>query len=191
MSSSGARTRTELAADYPDKEWRDRFLDLRTLVHILAHSIIPSDFKASDELNRAIVLSDSGKKLRHQLVANESVETKDANLLCLLTLTHVDPLIDIERIDMGKLVDAVSEMVREKRILYPMIFGRGLYDEAVRLFPEERYELKHGDTMRLLQDKPQGIYPRWALPLRPVRAPSAGIRSRSAPVHGHSPAALQ
>lgn len=158
MSSSGARTRTELAADYPDHEWRDRFLDLRTLVHILTHSIIPSDFKASDELNRAIVLSDSGKKLRHQLVANESVETKDANLLCLLTLTHVDPLIDIERIDMGKLVDAVSEMIRDKRILYPMVFGRGLYDEAVSIFPEERDELKHGDTMRLLQDKPQGVF---------------------------------
>lgn len=158
MSSSGARTRTELAAEYPDSAWRERFLDLRTLVHILTHSIIPADFKASDEVNRAILLSESGKKLRHQLVANESVETKDANLLCLLTLTHVDPLIDIERIDMAKLVGAISELIREKRILYPMIFGRGLYDAAVELFPEERGELKHGDTMRLLQDKPQGVF---------------------------------
>ncbi|MFB8891846.1 hypothetical protein [Microbacterium plantarum] len=158
MSSSSARTRAELAAYYPDKRWRERFLDLRTLVHILSHSIIASDFKVSDELNRAIVLSDSGKKLRHQLVANESVETKDANLLCLLTLTHVDPLIDIDRIDMTKLVAAVSDMIRDKRILYPMIFGRGLYDAAVALIPEERDELKHGDTMRLLLDKPQGVF---------------------------------
>lgn len=158
VSSSGARTRTELAADYPESEWRERFLDLRTLVHILTHSIIPSDFKASDDLNRAILLSESGKKLRHQLIATESVETKDANLLCLLTLTHVDPLIDIDRIDMVALVEAVADMVREKRILYPMIFGRGLYDEAAVLIPEERRELKHGDTMRLLQDKPQGVF---------------------------------
>ncbi len=158
MSSSGARTRVELAADYPDKEWRERFLDLRTLVHILTHSIITSDFKASDELNRAILLSDSGKKLRHQLVANESVETKDANLLCLLSLTHVDPLIDIERIDLSKLEEAISDMIRDKRILFPMVFGRDLYDEAVRIAPEERRELKHGDTMRLLQDKPQGVF---------------------------------
>ena len=158
MSSSGARTRTELAADYPSSEWRERFLDLRTLVHILTHSIIPSDFKASDELNRAIILSESGRKLRHQLVANESVETKDANLLCLLSLTHVEPLIDLDRIEMANLVEAVSEMIREKRILYPMIFGRDLYDDAVVLIPEERRELKYGETMRLLQEKSQGVF---------------------------------
>ncbi|MCP2637940.1 hypothetical protein K0817_015415 [Microbacterium sp. HD4P20] len=158
MSSSGARTRAELASDYPGNEWRERFLDLRTLVHVLTHSIIGSDFKASDELNRAIALSEAGKRLRHQLVANESVETKDANLLCLLSLTHVEPLIDIERIDMSRLVEAISAMIRERRIIYPMIFGRDLYDALTALAPEERRYLKYSDTMRLLEGKPQGVF---------------------------------
>ncbi|MEJ1090568.1 hypothetical protein [Microbacterium istanbulense] len=158
MVSSATRTRADLAAEYTDDKWRERFLDLRTLVHLLTQSVIGADFKTSDEVNRAIVLSDSGKKLRDQLITKESVDTKDANLLCLLSLAHVDPLIDIDRIDMDRLIAGFSELIKEKRILYPLIFGRELYDAAAEQFPKERRFLKHDDTMALLEARSQGVF---------------------------------
>ncbi len=45
MVSSTSRTRADLAAEYTDETWRERFLDLRTLVDILTHSIIGADFR--------------------------------------------------------------------------------------------------------------------------------------------------
>lgn len=158
VSSSGARTRADLAAEYTDETWQERFLDLRTLVGLLSHSVIGADFKTSDEVNRTIMLTDSGRKLRDHLITKESVDAKDANLLCLLSLAHVDPLVDIDHIDMARLVAGFSELIKEKRILYPLIFGRELYDITAKQFPKERRFLKHDDTMTLLQDRQQGVF---------------------------------
>lgn len=151
-------TRTELSAKYPDVLWRERFLDLLSLVDILGSCVIDSKFKVSDELNRAIALTSEGKRVRDQLVTKEEVEPKDANLLCLLALVHIEPLVDIETVDLDRLVEAISGSVKSRRLRFPFIFGRALYDGASALFKEERDQLRHEDTMRLLGDGPQGVF---------------------------------
>ncbi|QZQ54970.1 hypothetical protein KZI27_17130 [Curtobacterium sp. TC1] len=125
---------------------------------LLSHSVIEGNFKVSDELNRAIVLSDAGRKVRDQLITKESVDAKDANLLCLLGLVHLEPLIDVDKIDVDRLIEAISNYVLDGRIRFPLIFGRALYDGAASLIPEERAILKHEDTLRLLDGKPRGVF---------------------------------
>jgi len=151
-------TRHELADIYEADEWRVKFLDLLSIGEILANCVIDSKFKVSDELNRAIVLTDAGKRVRDSLITKAEVEAKDANVLCLLGLAHVEPLVDVEEIDIERLIAAISDLVKSKRIRFPFIFGRGLYDAAVRLFPDERRYLHHDDTLKLLGDSPQGVF---------------------------------
>jgi len=152
------RDRATLARDYPDATWRQKFLELLAIVDLLTHCVIEYNFKTSDELNRALVLSDAGKKVRDQLITKESVDPKDANLLCLLGLVHLDPLIDIDKIDVDRVVEALAPYVLDRRIKFPLIFGRALYDAATALIPEERPVLRHEDTLRLLEGKTQGVF---------------------------------
>lgn len=152
------RDRAALAQDYTDPAWKIKFLELLSVTEILTHCVIKSSFKVSDDLNKAIALSDAGKKVRDQLITKEQVEAKDANLLCLLGLVHVEPLIDIDNIDVDRLVEAISPYVIDGRIKFPLVFGRELYDGATSLIPEERRVLKHEDTVRLLEDKNQGVF---------------------------------
>jgi hypothetical protein len=156
--SQKPRDRATLARDYTDPVWRQRFLDLLAIVDLLSHCVIEANFKVSDELNRALILSDAGRKVRDQLITKESVDAKDANLLCLLGLVHVDPLLDIEKIDVDRIIEALSAYVLEKRIKFPLVFGRALYDGATALIPEERPVVKHEDTLRLLEGKPSGVF---------------------------------
>lgn len=156
--SAKPRDRSELSRDYPDQAWRDRFFELLAIVDILNHCVIESSFKVSDDLNKAIVLSEAGRKVRDQLITKEQVDAKDANLLCLLALVHTEPLVDITLINIDRLAEAISSYILTDRIKFPFIFGRELYDAATDLIPEERSLLKHEDTLRLLDEKPQGVY---------------------------------
>jgi hypothetical protein len=151
-------SRSELATKYDDKVWQGRLLRLFELVALLQNCIIEKNYKISDDLNAAIALSESGKKIRDQLIKKESVPTKEANLLVLLALVHIDPLVDVEKIDLEKLQVAISKEIVSGALLYPLVFGRQLYDKAATLFPEERRYLRHEDTMKLLRGEPQGVF---------------------------------
>ena len=158
MAAPKTLTRAELAAKYHQTDWRSRFLDLLSVGEILSHCVIDSKFKVSDDLNRAIVLTEAGKRVRDYLITKAEVEAKDANVLCLLGLAHVEPLVDVQNIDFERLIGAISELVRTDRLRYPLIFGRGLYDAASGLFPDERTYLRHDDTIKLLDGAPQGVF---------------------------------
>lgn len=151
-------TRVELAQKYTDREWVERLLRLFEIVALLRNCIIERNYKISDDLNAAIILSDAGKKVRDQMATKESVPTKEANLLTLLATVHIEPLVDVERIDLTKLVRAISKDVESGAMKYPLIFGRKLYDKAANLFPEERRYLRHEDTLKLLRDETQGVF---------------------------------
>lgn len=151
-------TRAQLADKYKEPLWLERLIRLLEIVALLRNCIIEKNYKISDELNAAVVLSDAGKKVRDHMVTKESVPPKEANLLTLLASVHVEPLVDIDRLDLEKLATAVSKEVASGALKYPLIFGRRLYDKAADLFPEERRYLRHEDTLKLLRDEPQGVF---------------------------------
>lgn len=150
--------RAELAKKYADPDWRRRYLDIVDLVSLLRDCIIEKSYRVSDDLNSAIALTEAGKKIRDQLITKEQVGAKEANVLTLLGLVHVEPLVDVAALDIDRLLKAMSQEIRSRALLYPFVFGRDLYDRAARLFPEERDYLRHDDTLRLLKDMPQGVF---------------------------------
>lgn len=150
--------RFQLAEKYPDETWRRKLLDLLSLISILRECIIEKTYKPSEGLNAAIVLSPVGTRVRTQLTTREKVNAKDANVLALLGLVHVEPLVDVGKIDLDVLAAAISAEIESGALRFPFIFGRDLYQRAADLFPEERDFLGHDDTLRLLEGTPQGIF---------------------------------
>ncbi|WP_157987523.1 hypothetical protein [Jiangella endophytica] len=150
--------RAELSERFPDPDWRERFLELLSIVTILRESIITRAYKPTETLNNSIALSAAGKRVRSQLATKESVNAKDGNVLTFLALAHAELLVDVEAIDIERLVDAISEEIRAGSLKYPLRFGRQLYDRFAELFPDEREYLGHDDTIRLLEGTPQGVF---------------------------------
>ena len=150
--------RAELALKYPDADWRQKLLDLLALVSILRECVIERAYRPSEELNSSIVLTESGKRVRLQLAGKEDVNAKDAHVLTLLALVHIEPLIDVDAINLERLTSAISEEVKSGKLRHPFIFGRALYDRAVDLFKEERDYLSHDDTLKLLDGTPEGVF---------------------------------
>ncbi|MBO0898133.1 hypothetical protein [Arthrobacter sunyaminii] len=93
--------------------------------------------------------------------------------MTLLGLVHIEPLVDIENIDLKRLSAAISSEIESGALMFPFIFGRSLYDRAAELFPEERDYLSHEDTLRLLDDMPAGVFQSGRYLLGPY-----GIRER-------------
>lgn len=158
--SDTPKTKAELLSLYGDKSWQEKLVDLLSLVSILRTCIIAADYRPSEELSNtiAVSLTDAGRHVRDQLARKKNVNPKDANVLTLLALVHVDPLIDLEAIDEERLAAAISTEVQDGSLRFPLIFGRDLYQKAASLFPEEREYLSHDDTVRLLEGQGQGVF---------------------------------
>lgn len=174
MPSTGRLSRSELAKKYPDEQWRQKLLDLLSLVAILRGCVIDNSYRPSEDLNAAIVLSEVGIRVRTQLTTKEKVNAKDANVLALLGLVHTEPLVDIVRINLEQLCRAISAEIASGALRFPFVFGRSLYDRAADLFHEERDYLSHEDTLRLLDGMPQGVFQAGRYLLGPY-----GIRERT------------
>lgn len=151
-------SRLDLAKKHSDPAWQRKLLDILSLVAILRGCIIKNTYRPSEELNSAIVLSDAGVRVRTQLTTKEKVNAKDANVLTLLGLVHIEPLIDIEKIDLTRLAKAISAEILSGALMFPFVFGRSLYDKAAELFTEERDYLSYEDTLRLIDGMPTGVF---------------------------------
>jgi len=152
------KSRVELGQEFDSAAWREKFLDLLALVALLRECIIEKGYKPSEDLSSAISLTDAGTKVRTQLTTKEGVNAKDAKVLTLLALVHLEPLVDVESIELDRLAEAISNEMKMGALRYPLIFGRDLYDRAADLFKEEREYLNHEDTLRLLDATEQGVF---------------------------------
>lgn len=154
------QNKAELLAAYPETAWREKFIDLTDLVAFLRGCIIRADYKVSDRLNGSIIphLSLAGKKIRDSLVTKEDVSAKEANVLALLGLVHIDPLVDVAGIDLEALREAIEAEVLADALRFPFVYGRQLYDRAAEIFKEERDYLKHDETLRLLEGTLPGVF---------------------------------
>lgn len=148
----------ELKAAYPDAEWRRKFRSVCNLVEILGDCFIADEYQVSDALNAAIKLSPAGSALRDKLIRKESVNAKDANLMCLLSLGHDSLFVDIDAIDIPLLRDAVHAEILGGRLKFPFTLGRDLYDSFAAQFEEEQDALTVDDTQRLLSSLPMGVF---------------------------------
>lgn len=150
-------TKDQLLSKYPDTQWRQRLLRIADLVRLLEGSILRPDYKIPDDLNNAIALSETGERIQKTLIIKQQVPAKEAKLICLLELAHVDLLIDVDKTDVEGIADSLSKQVLDGSLRYAMVFGRDLYNRAAELFEEERDILTYDDTLRLLEAQPVGV----------------------------------
>jgi hypothetical protein len=148
----------QLKLDYPDTAWQARYARICDLVEILADCIIPDGYVISDTLNEAIVLTAAGAAMRDKLVRKENVPAKEAKLMCALTIGHLELYVDVEKIDVSKLASAIDGELRKRRIRFPFIFGRELYDRYAELHDGEKDSLPVDDALKLIDPLPPGVF---------------------------------
>lgn len=158
MATPKPQTRSELLKKYVSDSWFEALTDHLSLVAILESSIIRRNYKIPDDLNNAIQLTESGKRLHKELVSHENVPVKEARLLVYLQSLHVDPLVDFEATDQNRIREAVSAQVVKREMLFPYTYGRLLYDRAAELFHDERERLNHEETLELLETQEPGVF---------------------------------
>lgn len=173
MAKPPRLSKSELLEKHDDAIWREKVLDILQLRGFLYASVIDSDYTISDALNGALALSDYGEWLQREL-GKKKVPTKEARLLCLLELWHLDLLVDPERIDVDKLATAIGAELQDGRLHLAMTHGPELYLKAAGMFPDERRSLSTSDSFRLLDGTPIGVFQngRW------VSGPFGIVRSR-------------
>lgn len=190
-------SKEQLLAKYADPEWRARFLRIYDLTEMLSECIIREAYTVPDELNNAIVLTDYGSQYFQQLTLKFPAKSSSsssqspkgvvgkgkerhltpnvARLMCFLTLTHVDVLIDVMATDIEKIESSVHTQILSGRIRFPLVFGRELYDRAAKLFPTERSSLSVEETDDLLKGTSLGVLQAG----RYVAGPSGLLMSRA------------
>lgn len=150
-------SKDDLAARYPDDEWRRRFVELSDLVGFLDDCVISDQYKPSDALNAAAHLSELGNKMVRELT-RQSVPTKEARLMCLVQTAHRDPLVDVVGMDLDALRDAIGAELLSGALRFPFVYGRALYDRAADLYPDMRHSLTGDETLALLDGTPVGVF---------------------------------
>ncbi|MCW2297628.1 hypothetical protein [Rhodococcus erythropolis] len=151
-------TKFELLEKYSSKEWQSKFLRLLSLTSILKGSIISVNYRVPDEVNEAIVLTPYGQQVLNYLIKQEKIGPKEARLQCLLVLSYVDILVDVENTDQEKLVNSIGRQIHDGALRFPYIYGRLLYDKVADSFSEEREYLNVEDTSKLLTETPTGVW---------------------------------
>lgn len=173
-------SKEQLLATYADMEWRERFLRIYDLTEMLSECIIRESYAVPDEMNNAIVLTEYGNRYWQELrrkfpskgqgaapppvgkgaatkAAERQLTPNVARLMCLLTLTHVDVLIDVMATDVDKIEASIHGQILTGKIRFPFVFGRELYDRAADLFPTERSSLSVEETDELLDGTSPGV----------------------------------
>lgn len=153
-----SKTVEQLKVIYPDPLWRRKFVDFCELIKLLADCVIADNYAVSDEMNGAIKLSDAGNEMLTQLTVKQKVKPKDARLMCALTIGHEELFVDIDQINIDKVVEAIDIELRKKTIRFPFVYGREFYNTFASLFETEKGYLTNEETLRLLDRLPEGVF---------------------------------
>ncbi len=148
----------QLKLDYPDRDWQARYARILDLIEILGDCIISDTYTISDALNDSVFLTPAGASIRDKLVTKSDVNAKDAKLMCALTVGHTELFIDVDKTDPARLANAVGAEFEKKRIRFPFIFGRALYDRYSEMHDDEKQSLTNEETLQLIDPLPAGVF---------------------------------
>jgi len=126
-------------------------------MELLGDCIISDSYVVPDEVNTAIKLTESGHAVLDRLTRKDKVNAKDARLMCALTLGHVELFVDIDNTDLDRLVKVLHAEVLERKIQFPYVWGRDLYDFYALTYEQEKDVLTNDETLKLLRDLPVGV----------------------------------
>ncbi|RSS09990.1 hypothetical protein [Streptomyces sp. WAC08401] len=152
------KSKDELLADYPDRAMREKILLLASLSNILTECIIPNNYRVPARLHEPLKLTAYGEEKVQQFI-RKRIPYPEARLMCLLSFSWVDLLIDPVETNLTDLREAISDEIKRQEVIFPFIFGRLLYDKAFDTLniSDGTYSLNLVDTFSLLTDTPQGV----------------------------------
>ncbi|MGA4800776.1 hypothetical protein [Streptomyces lavendulocolor] len=154
---AGKLTREQIQNMYSDPEVQDRILRIDSLANFLTACIISENYDVPPRLAGAIKLSTAGAGLVGRVQSNANPRN-ECTLSAFLQVSWNELLIDPRETNVEVLEKVISDEIKKERILYPYIYGRGLYDKAFAELRDNNDTLTHKDTMTLLAGTPQGVF---------------------------------
>lgn len=139
------------------EEYKSKFLTLFTLRSFLLNCIY-SDETFLEDLNLDLKLTPSGSRLAKHLKKKLSLSDNAITFLLLTDLYMEDLYIDIDKSDVDKVVLKLSSLVKDRKILFPWIYRRELYDKYFDEFELQQNHLFFNDVIKLLDNTFQGVF---------------------------------
>lgn len=154
-------SKEEILEKYKAKpEFIDKFSSLFSIKFLLGRCIIDEKYEVNQKFNDLIVLTKSGQKLFDNIIKKGISVDKPQNikLAIFLEFYHHDLFVDIEQIDLNSIEKIIDTEIKSKKIKYPWIYGRTLYDKYFFNFEKQSNFLNADETEMLLKDTPQGVF---------------------------------
>ena len=135
------------------------FLPLFALRTLIIGGKFNKTYKASKKINDFLFLSLEGSKLAVKLKKKfPSMKSEEIKLVIFLKMFHHEPLIDLVKTNFFELEKIFSDDVLNKRIAFPWVYERHLYDQYYKKFTDGVDELKNDEVDRLLEGTLQGVF---------------------------------
>lgn len=133
-------------------------IQLLSLSEVLQSSIIAKDFRVNSSLCNSIHLTSHGSKVAGK-IKNSCPSISDAELrLALLAEMYGDELlVDESKTKVSDVKNYVDGLVRHNTARIPWKFDRLLYDKFFESFPPGLDDLDNIQTLKLLDNTPQGV----------------------------------
>lgn len=150
----------KLAEALPTTDQQQRYARFIDLMRMLGDCIIAADYAIPDAMNESIHLSSAGESMMNKVATakTDRIPAKEARLLCALAVGGDDLFIDVERTDIDRLAESISQQIVDGRIKFPANFGRETYDAFASLFEEPENLLTYEESQRLLDATPAGVH---------------------------------
>lgn len=149
----------EITEKYKDGNFRKFFVRLYAIRWLFNGGVVATGYKPDEKLKDIINLTDEGEKLASIIEKEISgIKVEEVRLALFSKFYHLDLLVDAYNTVPEKVQEILSDDLLHGRIRYPSVYGRSLYDRFYEMFPEIRVDnLPYDDTMKLLENQPQGI----------------------------------
>ncbi|GHJ10591.1 hypothetical protein TPA0907_49580 [Micromonospora humidisoli] len=150
-------TADELAEMYPSDQFRKALSDLLDVQFLLAECKIRSSYKITKNMYDTLHLTAAGERMV-QAFLRRGIKYPDAKFTCLLRMLANELLVDPIQTDTQRLVELISDQIRDATIRFPYTYGRLLYDRLLTFpFGESRTILTSKETFEVLEGTPQGV----------------------------------
>lgn len=141
-------------------ELDSKFLDLFYIREFFLNEFISSDFLADNRFASIISRTEYGEKYANILKDNiKDIKESELNLVLFMTLGYEELFIDILNTNTNELKSILNDEIISKKVKFPWVFDRLLYDKFYDLYPGEPSEILSNEiSIKLLENTPYGVF---------------------------------
>ncbi|HCX89684.1 MAG TPA: hypothetical protein DHT43_04015 [Deltaproteobacteria bacterium] len=153
------KNQLQLKEKYTDPEFQKTFAEIFTLHWFLERCLVSSEYKIPNAFGDAISLTSTGKEWVPRIeAAVRDISLPEIKLVLFIKFFHHELFVDVNTTNPEAIRKVLDAEIVGGRIRYPWVYGRLLYDRFFDMFPIQTKELSYEETMKLLQNTPQGVF---------------------------------